>query len=121
MYTIYFKGWQKSSSVLLLSDKANNRFNLIRINMINSFIQWTDDTVNFWMGCLKVGIECLYCYWYRDAEKYGRDPIKLTRTKDPTFYAALKWKEPKKIFTCSWSDFFIDQADEWRSDCLVSY
>lgn len=21
-----------------------------------------------------------------------------------------------KIFTCSWSDFFIEEADEWRSE-----
>ncbi len=83
---------------------------------IQSFIQWTDATVNFWYGCVKVGLECLYCYWYRDAAKYGKDPIKVTRTLDPTFYAALKWKDPKKIFTCSWSDFFIEQADAWRAD-----
>jgi hypothetical protein len=25
-----------------------------------------------------------------------------------------RWREPVKIFTCSWSDFFIAEADAWR-------
>lgn len=33
-----------------------------------------------------------------------------------TFYSPLKWKDPTLIFTCSWSDFFIEEADAWRAD-----
>jgi protein gp37 len=84
--------------------------------MLNTQIQWTEASVNFWIGCKKVGTECLNCYWYRDADRYGKDPILIKRTSDKTFYAALKWKEPKRIFTCSWSDFFIALADPWRDD-----
>ena len=40
----------------------------------------------------------------------------VTRTSDSTFYKALTWKEPKRIFTCSWSDFFIEEADSWRAE-----
>jgi protein gp37 len=47
--------------------------------------------------------------------RYGRDFSTVTRSKT-TFYAPLKWKEPKLIFTCSWSDFFIEEADEWRAE-----
>lgn len=79
-------------------------------------IQWTDATVNFWTGCKKVSPGCKFCYMYRDKERYGLDPTAVVRTSDKTFYAALKWKEPKRIFTCSWSDFFIEEADAWRHD-----
>lgn len=81
-----------------------------------SAIQWTDATVNFWTGCKKVSAGCKFCYMYRDKERYGQDPTNVLRTSDKTFYAALKWKESKRIFTCSWSDFFIREADAWRDD-----
>lgn len=81
-----------------------------------SAIQWTDATVNFWTGCKKVSSGCKFCYMYRDKERYGLDPTAVVRTADKTFKAALKWNEPKRIFTCSWSDFFIEEADQWRAD-----
>lgn len=81
-----------------------------------SAIEWTDSTWNPWYGCLKVSPGCAKCYMYRDQERYGRDPRAVTRAKDATFYAPLKWREPVKIFTCSWSDFFIEEADEWREE-----
>ena len=84
--------------------------------MENTKIQWTDATVNFWTECKKVSDGCKYCYMYRDKERYGQEPTSILRTSDNTFDKALKWKEPKLIFTCSWSDFFIDEADQWRDD-----
>jgi protein gp37 len=33
-----------------------------------------------------------------------------------TFRLPVKWKDPKMIFTCSWSDFFIKEADQWRAE-----
>jgi protein gp37 len=33
-----------------------------------------------------------------------------------TFGAPLKWKSPQLVFACSWSDFFIEQADAWRPE-----
>lgn len=81
-----------------------------------SEIQWTNATVNFWTGCKKVSKGCKFCYMYRDKERYGQDPTTVLRVSDKTFYAATKWPDPKLIFTCSWSDFFIQEADEWRAD-----
>lgn len=46
--------------------------------------------------------------------RYGRNFDAVTRTQTQTFYAPLRWKQPRKIFTCSWSDFFIEDADFWR-------
>jgi protein gp37 len=81
----------------------------------NSTIEWTDSTWNPWHGCHKVSPGCKYCYMYRDKARYGQDPTKVVRSKT-TFDAPLKWKEPRRVFTCSWSDFFIEQADEWREE-----
>ena len=52
---------------------------------------------------------------YRDMERYGKDPRKITRSKT-TFGDPLKWKDGRLIFTCSWSDFMIQEADGWRGD-----
>ena len=81
-----------------------------------STIQWTDNTVNFWRGCQKVSPGCKYCYMYRNQSYHGIDPRKINRSSDSTFYQALKWKKPKRVFTNSLSDFFLVEADEWRND-----
>lgn len=80
-----------------------------------SKIQWTENSWNPWHGCKKVSPGCKYCYMYRDKEKYGQDPTIVVRSKTK-FNDPLKWKEPKMIFTCSWSDWFIDEADGWRDE-----
>lgn len=79
-------------------------------------IQWTDATVNFWIGCRKVSDGCKNCYLFRMLLRFGKDPKLIWRTSDATFKAALKWKQGKKIFTNSWSDFFIEDADQWRDE-----
>ncbi len=82
----------------------------------NTGIEWTDHTWNPWRGCLKVSPGCKACYMYRDQERYGNDPMAVVRAADKTFHSPMSWKEPAKVFTCSWSDFFIEQADEWREE-----
>lgn len=80
-------------------------------------IEWTDSTQNFWTGCLKVSEGCKFCYMYRDKVRYGQDPREVKRTAPATFNAPLHWpKTPARVFTCSWSDFFIEEADAWRDD-----
>jgi len=79
-------------------------------------IQWTDASWNPWHGCEKVSPGCKFCYMFADKKRYGQDPTKVTRSSSATFNAPLKWKEPRKIFTCSWSDWFIDKADPWRDE-----
>jgi len=80
-----------------------------------SQIQWTEASWNPWHGCRKVSAGCKYCYMYRDKQKYGQDPTVVTRSKTK-FNDPLKWKDPKVIFTCSWSDWFIEEADAWRDE-----
>lgn len=80
-----------------------------------SAIQWTDATWNPWTGCHKISPGCKFCYMYTDKKRYGQDPTVVARSKT-TFSDPLKWKEPRKVFTCSWSDWFIEEADNWRSE-----
>ena len=79
-------------------------------------IEWTDATWNPWRGCRKVSAGCAHCYMYREQARYGRDPKVVVRAKPATFNAPLRWRTPKRVFTCSWSDFFIEEADEWRDE-----
>ena len=80
-----------------------------------SGIEWTDATWNPWHGCHKISPGCKNCYMYRDKARYGQDPNVVQRSKT-TFTAPLKWTEPKLIFTCSWSDWLIKEADPWREE-----
>ncbi len=86
------------------------------IMALNSGISWTDHSWNPWQGCRKVSPGCLHCYMYRDKHRFGHDPETVVRSKPATFAAPLKWKEPAKVFVCSWSDFFIEDADAWRDE-----
>jgi protein gp37 len=81
----------------------------------NTGIQWTDATYNPWHGCRKVSSGCKYCYMFRDKEKYGQNGSVIKRSKT-TFNDPLKWKDPRLVFTCSWSDFFIEESDPWRDE-----
>jgi len=84
-------------------------------------ISWTEHTQNFWKGCAMVSPGCKNCYMFRDMRRYGIDPEVVTRTK--TWGKPRKWNRdaeaegrPHLVFTCSWSDFFIEQADPWRDE-----
>ena len=79
-------------------------------------IAWTDATWNPWQGCHKVSQGCKFCYAERWAKKVRWDFTYVHRSADKTFNAPLTWKEPKLVFTCSISDFFIEEADAWRGE-----
>lgn len=84
--------------------------------MKESQIQWTDFTWNPWQGCAKVSEGCKFCYMFRDKTRYGQNPTFVHRSSPTTFEKPLFLKEPARVFTCSWSDFFIEDADAWRKD-----
>lgn len=90
-------------------------------------IAWCDATINFWHGCKKVSEGCKFCYMYRDKDRWNEDGSVVIQAKEIGIKRTLvqlkmQHKErlaagitaPLKIFTCSWSDFFIDEADSWR-------
>lgn len=80
-----------------------------------SKIEWTDATWNPWYGCHKVSQGCKHCYMFREQKRYGRDPNTVQRSKT-RFNDPLTWTEPRRVFTCSWSDWFIEEADAWRDE-----
>ena len=89
--------------------------------MSETNIEWTNYTWNPWIGCKKVSAGCKNCYMYREQTQRGNDPTIIRRTK--TLNDPLRWErkaiaDNKKymVFTCSYSDFFLEESDEWRDD-----
>jgi protein gp37 len=88
----------------------------------DSLIGWTDNTMNFWMGCTKVSTECVPCYIEQVLGRMGVKPFQgPIRTKNWT--GPKKWNKRAmeqgkrlRVFTCSLSDFFHVGADAWRSE-----
>jgi protein gp37 len=85
-------------------------------------IAWTDATWNPWQGCHKLSPACANCYMFRDKARYGQDANTVVRSSDATFCKPLVWAKNRekyghinRVFTCSWSDFFIEESDPWRS------
>ena len=81
-----------------------------------SAIEWTDATWNPWQGCHRVSPGCDHCYMFREKIQYGQEPDVVIRSKQTTFNLPLRLKTPIRVFTCSWSDFFIREADPWRDE-----
>lgn len=86
-------------------------------------ISWTQHTWNPFIGCKMVSPGCKNCYMFRDMRRYGMNPEEVTRTKPGTFNSPVKWNreakengKPEFVFTCSWSDWFIVDADPWRDE-----
>ncbi len=84
-------------------------------------IGWTLRTFNPWRGCKKVSPGCANCYMFTEQYRYKLDPTVVTKTT--TWGQPRKWQKAlngtnkkEMVFTCSWSDFFIEDADQWRPD-----
>lgn len=77
---------------------------------------------NPWHGCHKISAGCVNCYMFRGDERFDRDANTVRKTqafslpiqkkKDGSY----KVKKKTTLYTCLTSDFFIEEADEWRSD-----
>lgn len=79
---------------------------------------------NPWHGCTKISAGCKHCYVYRQDAMYSNEICSSEVRKNADFTLPLKRKRDKSyrlasgsiIFTCMTSDFFVDQADEWRAE-----
>lgn len=77
---------------------------------------------NPWHGCTKFSTGCLNCYVYRGDSKRGIDSSIISKNQNFNLPIQKKrngeYKIPSgtMIYTCFTSDFFIEDADEWRSD-----
>jgi len=81
-----------------------------------------DYSFNFWTGCQKISPGCQNCYMFIAQERRGLDPKQILRCTT-TWGEPLKWQrdaeeacESKSVFACSYSDFFLPEADAWRND-----
>ncbi|MBP5668474.1 MAG: DUF5131 family protein [Salinivirgaceae bacterium] len=86
----------------------------------NTYADW-----NPWHGCTKISAGCKFCYVYRQDEMYGCEIGSNVARKTAAFDLPVKRKRDKSyklppgkvVFTCFTSDFLLEDADEWRSDC----
>jgi len=74
-----------------------------------------------WTGCYKISDGCTYCYFYGPfSKRYGQNSVHKTNEFDKPIAKTTKGKDKiqsgKIVATCFASDFFIAEADEWRSE-----
>ena len=69
-------------------------------------IEWSDATINFFLGCSKVSEGCANCYMYRLENRWGRDPSKVRKTNWFTIDKNLRTWSASRIFVNSMSDTF---------------
>lgn len=77
---------------------------------------------NPWRGCKKCSEGCLHCYIHKGDAKRGVDTSDIVKTKDfPKPTERLKngsYKmKPGMVYTCFSTDFLIEEADLWRTEC----
>lgn len=77
---------------------------------------------NPWHGCHKISAGCQNCYVYRLDAQFEKDssivaktgnfglPVKRNRTGE------YKLPGGEMVYTCFTSDFFLEDADEWRAE-----
>ena len=75
---------------------------------------------NLWHGCHKLSAGCRHCYVYRGDAKRDIDSTIVAKTKSFDLPVQTKRNGEYKItsgtllYTCFTSDFFVEDADEWR-------
>lgn len=78
---------------------------------------------NPWHGCRKLSPGCMNCYVYRRDAEFGKDSSIVTKTISFGLPIAKNRQkqyklmpEDRTVFTCLSSDFFLEEADEWRKE-----
>lgn len=77
---------------------------------------------NPWRGCKKISEGCQHCYIHKGDYRKGIDTSNIVKTKD--FFkpverlknGSYKMKSGM-VYLCFSTDFFIEEADNWRNDC----
>lgn len=81
------------------------------------------DIWNPWHGCKKCSEGCQNCYMYFLDEQRGRSGADIYRTKVGFRYplskdrsGRYKIQSGEQLRVCMTSDFFLEEADEWRAE-----
>jgi protein gp37 len=91
----------------------------------SSKIEWTDSTWNPIRGCTKVSPGCAHCYAETFSERFRGVPghpfeqgfdLKLVPGKAAE---PLRWKEPRRVFVNSMSDFFHEGVPQAYLELLL--
>lgn len=79
---------------------------------------------NPWHGCHRISAGCVNCYVYRRDDSVGRDAAVVSKTADfdlPVQRDRMKiyklQPDDGVVYTCMTSDFFLEDADDWRPEC----
>lgn len=82
-----------------------------------------DNSWSPWHGCLKISSGCQHCFVFFLDEKHGMDANIVHKSKTKFYYPIAKDRTGKyklrngtQVATCFTSDFFIEEADEWRNE-----
>lgn len=78
---------------------------------------------NPWRGCHKYSEGCRFCYIHKGDYKRGVDTNQIVKTDK--FYAPIlknkkgdyKIKSGQIVYLCFSTDFLIEDADQWRTEC----
>ncbi|MDE6396989.1 MAG: phage Gp37/Gp68 family protein [Muribaculaceae bacterium] len=77
---------------------------------------------NPWHGCHKISEGCDHCYMYFLDRKRGIDTSRIVRTSNFDLplrrdrHGNYKLKPGMQLYVGLSTDFFVDEADEWRAD-----
>jgi len=78
---------------------------------------------NPWRGCHRYSEGCKFCYIHKGDARRGNDTNEIVKTDK--FYAPVeknkkgeyRIKSGQLVYLCFSTDFLIEDADEWRSEC----
>ena len=105
---------------------------MVRGNMDPSVPDITRHSVtwNPWHGCHRISEGCQNCFMFAGDDKRGLDANTIRRSRTQFDLPLRKDRNGRYVHrdciigTCMTSDFFIEEADEWRSEawakCLCS-
>ena len=90
--------------------------------MVRNALEPKSKMWNLWHGCHKLSAGCVHCYVYRGDSRRGIDSAVVAKTK--SFDAPVQRKRDGTykipagalVYTCFTSDFFLEDADPWRSE-----
>lgn len=93
----------------------------------NSKIEWTDHTLNPWVGCARISPACDFCYAASWAKRTGQAALwegDRRRTSAANWKQAAKWNREAErtgyhpwVFCASLADVFDNEVpSEWRRD-----
>lgn len=85
----------------------------------NCSILYADHSWNPWVGCTEVSEGCENCEMIiLETLRSQRDPHEIRRTRNRTFSLpqTAQCEPGDKVTVCNWSDFFHQDADEWRDE-----